>query len=97
VKRVFQIGAIAAAAFAAALAPATAEVCAEGMTSTGECVDPGLAASARLSAVILSQPSISYTAFPILPAGDLDFRYPNQLIPNQQFLPPNRGTVRLRR
>jgi hypothetical protein len=96
VKRLIQIGAIAATVLSAATLTATADNCREGMTATGECVDPGLAAAERLAAVILSQPNISYTAFPVLPAGDLDFRYPNQLIPNPQTIQPNRGAIRLR-
>jgi hypothetical protein len=64
---------------------ASAQVrCLEGRTASGQCVDPGLADAMRQSAVIFSQPKLSYTAFPILPADDRNFRYPNQLIP-----PPN--------
>jgi len=97
VKRFFQIAPVVAVSLAVSLAAGKADVCPEGMTATGECVDPGLAVAERLSAVILSQPALSYTAFPVLPAGDLDFRYPHQLIPNQQTLPPNSGVIRRRR
>lgn len=57
--------------------------CAEGMTASGECVDPGLAAGARQTAIIISQTKISYTAYPVLPNGDTSYRYPNQLNPDQ--------------
>jgi hypothetical protein len=68
-----------------ALAPAAATAqgkCPEGRTASGECVNPGLAATARLTATIFSQPKISKTAFPILPFDDRVYRYPNQLIPD---------------
>ena len=91
-KTIFQISVLAAFSLTVALLPAYAQnKCPEGMTATGECVDPGIAASARLSAVILSQPKISYTAYPVLPSGDLDYRYPNQLNPNQ-LTPASTGT-----
>lgn len=57
--------------------------CPEGRTITGACVNPGLAASARQTAVIFSQPKISQTAYPVLPVDDRFFRYPNQLNPDQ--------------
>jgi hypothetical protein len=57
--------------------------CSEGRRSSGDCVNPGLAASNRQTATIFSQPKISKTAFPVLPADDRRFRYPNQLIPDQ--------------
>lgn len=57
--------------------------CPEGRTMTGACVNPALAASARQSAVIYSQPKISNTAYPVLPVEDQFFRYPNQLNPDQ--------------
>jgi hypothetical protein len=61
---------------------ASAQVkCAEGKTARGECVNPALAAAMRQTAIIFSQPKISQTAFPILPAQDLMYRYPHQLIP----------------
>jgi hypothetical protein len=62
---------------------ANAEVkCPEGKTATGDCVNPALAAAMRQAAIIFSQPQISKTAFPILPADDRVYRYPNQLIPS---------------
>ena len=71
--------------------PAKAQ-CAEGKTASGECVDPGLAAGARQSAIIFSQPKISQTALPLLPNDDRSFRYPNGLIPDPQTASPT-GTV----
>jgi hypothetical protein len=62
---------------------ANAEVkCPEGKTAAGDCVNPALAAAMRQTAIIFSQPKISQTAFPILPAADLIYRYPHQLIPS---------------
>jgi len=62
---------------------ASAQVkCPEGKMASGECVAPGLGAAARQTNVIFSQPKISQTAFPVLPADDRLFRYPNQLIPD---------------
>src|SRR5262249_50198561 len=87
---------IARAAFLAAalILPGAASAqgaCPEGKTASGQCVNPGLAQGMQQSALILSQPKISYTAFPILPADDFTFRYPNQLVPNQ-LLPAATGT-----
>jgi hypothetical protein len=63
--------------------PALAQAkCPEGMTASGQCVDPRLAAGARQAGIIFSIPKISYTAYPILPNGDVRYRYPNQLIPD---------------
>jgi hypothetical protein len=56
--------------------------CPEGKTSNGDCVNPGLAAAMRQTAIIFSQPKISQTTFPVLPADDRLYRYPNQLIPD---------------
>jgi len=68
---------------ALAATAATAQVkCPEGRTASGECVPPALGAAARQTNVIFSQPKISQTAFPVLPADDRLFRYPNQLIPD---------------
>jgi hypothetical protein len=54
---------------------ANAEVkCPEGKTTAGDCVNPALAAAMRQTAIIFSQPKISQTAFPILPAQDLIYR-----------------------
>jgi hypothetical protein len=62
---------------------ANAEVkCPEGRTATGDCVNPALAAAMRQTAIVFSQPKISQTAFPILPAQDFIYRYPHQLIPS---------------
>jgi hypothetical protein len=57
--------------------------CPEGKTANGECVNPALIEVMQQDAVIFSQPKISMTAFPILPADDYRLRYPNQVIPPQ--------------
>ncbi|HSP51041.1 MAG TPA: hypothetical protein VLN61_12860 [Pseudolabrys sp.] len=57
--------------------------CIEGTAANGECVDPAIANTMRQSAVIFSQPKISYTAYPVLPTGDSAYRYPHQLNPDQ--------------
>lgn len=57
--------------------------CPEGRTLSGECVNPSLAAAARQSAVLFSQPLISYTAYPVLPVEDQRQRYPESLKPPQ--------------
>jgi hypothetical protein len=57
--------------------------CPDGRTAAGRCIDPGLAETARQSAIIYSQPKISQTHYPVLPALDWLFRYPNQLNPDQ--------------
>ena len=56
--------------------------CPEGKTANGDCVNAALAAALRQTAIIFSQPKISQTAFPVLPADDRLYRYPNQLIPS---------------
>jgi hypothetical protein len=74
------------ASFSLALLASTAVAqpfCSEGSLSNSDCVNPGLAASNRQTAIIFSQPRISKTAFPVLPGDDRRFRYPNQLIPDQ--------------
>jgi hypothetical protein len=67
------------------LAPAVASAqqvkCPEGQTASGECVPPNLAARLRTTAIIFAQPKISQTAYPVLPADDWQYRYPNQVIP----------------
>jgi hypothetical protein len=53
--------------------------CGEGKTTGGQCVNSGLAETARQAAVIFSQPKISQTAYPVLPSSDTRYRYPHQL------------------
>ena len=60
------------------------KACPEGRTASGQCVNAGLASSMRQDAVIFAQPKISQTAFPVLPSADWQYRYPHNLIPNQQ-------------
>jgi hypothetical protein len=57
--------------------------CREGGAANGECINSALIEVMQQNAVIFSQPKISITAFPILPADDYRLRYPNQLIPPQ--------------
>jgi hypothetical protein len=69
--------------------PADAQrLCPEGQQLNGNCVNAGLAASNRKTAVIFSQPKISQTTLPVLPADDLRYRYPNQLIPDRFKMSP---------
>jgi hypothetical protein len=73
------------AALPCALAPAVAaaqRACPDGRTASGECVNAGLAESMRQAGVIYSQPKLSSTAYPVLPALDYTFRYPHQLNPD---------------
>jgi hypothetical protein len=83
---------------ACAIAPGAAiaqGACPDGRTAAGQCINPSLAEFQRQSAVIYSQPKISQTHYPILPALDWIFRYPNQLNPDQNkpsqmgVLPPS--------
>src|SRR5262249_37475178 len=74
---------IAAAAMLLPGAAAAQGACPEGRTASGQCVNPGLAQGMQQSALLFSQPKISFTTLPILPADDFIFRYPNQLIPDQ--------------
>ncbi len=73
-----------ALAGAMSVGPSLAQpACPEGRTASGDCVNPGLALIAQQNGVIFSQPKISFTAFPLLPSGDAQFRYPNNVIPDQ--------------
>lgn len=54
--------------------------CSEGRTTTGQCVNPGLASNARRSAVMFAQPKLSATAVPVLPSLDPFYRYPHELL-----------------
>jgi hypothetical protein len=56
--------------------------CPAGRTGNGQCVNAALATGMTQSAVITSQPKLSYTHYPVLPALDWIFRYPNQLNPD---------------
>jgi hypothetical protein len=84
-KRILVVSAALAAAFGAACTvPSLAQTgCLEGRTASGQCVNAGLASAVQQIGVIFSQPKISYTAFPLLPSGDTQFRYPYNLIPDQ--------------
>lgn len=56
--------------------------CPEGKTATGQCVNPGLADALRQTAIIFSQSKISQIHYPVLPADDRRYRYPNELNPD---------------
>ena len=83
-KRILLVSAAMAILGAASSVPSFAQPsCPEGRTASGQCVNAGLAAAIQQIGIIFSQPKISYTAFPILPSGDTQYRYPNNLIPDQ--------------
>jgi hypothetical protein len=65
--------------------------CPEGRTAGGECVSASLAWTMRQMGIIFSQPKISQTAYPVLPAEDRLYRYPNQLNPDPLKPPPVAG------
>jgi hypothetical protein len=54
--------------------------CPDGRTASGQCINPLFADTMRQTAVIFSQPKISYTHYPVMPSVDWKYRYPNQLI-----------------
>jgi hypothetical protein len=88
---------VCAALFATAtlLLPAAASAqgdCPEGRTARGPCANVPLARGMQKNAMIFSQPRISSQAFALVPADDFSFRYPHQLIPNQQ-MPAGAGTL----
>ena len=75
------------------LLPAVAvaqRTCPDGRTATGQCVNAGLAESMRQGGVIYSQPKLSNTAYPVLPAFDFFFRYPHQINPDPMKPSPTR-------
>ncbi len=68
-----------------ATAPAAAQgqrSCPDGRTASGQCIDPLFADAMRQTAIIFSQPKISYTHYPILPSFDWRYRYPHELNPD---------------
>jgi len=72
-----------AAVVALSPAPAAAQAkCLEGRTASGQCVNAGLADALRQAAILFSQPKLSQTHYPILPADDRRYRYPNELNPD---------------
>jgi hypothetical protein len=71
---------------------ALAQACPEGRAANGECVRDGMSTFMTQSAVIYSQPKISQTHYPILPALDWIFRYPHQVNPNP-LTPSAPGTL----
>ena len=87
-KRILQISAAGAVAIWSVVSavPAFAQRgCPEGRTASGQCVNAGLAAAIEQSGILFSQPKISYTALPILPSGDMQYRYPYNLIPSMMM------------
>jgi uncharacterized membrane protein YgcG len=58
-------------------------ICAAGRAANGQCVNAAMATAAITTAVVFSQPKISFTAYPVLPASDRLYRWPHQLNPNQ--------------
>ena len=50
----------------------------EAKTASGGCVNPGLSRSLRLRSILMSQPRISETAFPIPPSGDRMYPRPGE-------------------
>jgi hypothetical protein len=93
-KRIVQVsGLLAAAIWTVSTAPGFAQTgCPEGRTASGQCVNAPLASAIQQIGIIFSQPKISYTAFPVLPSGDSQYRYPNNLIPDQ-MQPRAAGTL----
>jgi hypothetical protein len=59
--------------------------CPDGRTASGQCINPLFADAMRQTAIIFSQPKISYTHYPVLPSLDWKYRYPNALNPNPQI------------
>ena len=86
-KRCLTVGIFFAGSVLVSAAATAQTTCPAGRAANGACVNPSLADSMTLNAVITSQPKLSYTAYPILPSFDWDLRYPNQLNPNP--LPPS--------
>jgi hypothetical protein len=56
--------------------------CPDGRTGSGQCINPLFADAMRQTAIIFSQPKISYTHYPVLPSLDWKYKYPNSLNPN---------------
>lgn len=71
------------------------ETCLEGKTSSGECVNAGLAATARQGSIIFSRPELSQTAQPIMPELDYKYRYPHELTTTPPDVPLTGPTLGL--
>ena len=91
-RRVTQAVLLAAACAVPAGAAFAQGACPAGRAGNGQCVNAAFAAGVIQSAVIYSQPKLSYTHYPVLPSLDWIFRYPNQLNPNQ-LTPAAPGTL----
>ena len=48
--------------------------CPEGRAANGACAKPGLVQVARKSAVVDTQPKLSFTSPPVLPSEDYEYR-----------------------
>jgi hypothetical protein len=83
-----RLGTAALLAIIVAGAPGAASAqqsCPDGRTASGQCINPLFADAMRQTAIIFSQPKISYTHYPVLPSLDWKYRYPNALNPNPQM------------
>jgi hypothetical protein len=56
--------------------------CPAGRTGHGQCANAEFTTGMTRGAVITSQPKLSATHYPVLPAIDWIFRYPNQINPD---------------
>jgi hypothetical protein len=66
---------LATAMMVGALSSATAQGrCPEGRAANGACAKPGLVQVARKSTVVDTQPKLSFTAPPVLPSEDYEYR-----------------------
>ncbi len=65
----------AAAMLIGTLSAASAQAtCPEGRTASGACVKPDLAQAMRKNTIVETQPKLSFTAPPVLPSGDYEYR-----------------------
>lgn len=88
-KQIVKIVSISAfAVLALPVVAAAQQKCPEGRSASGDCVNPGLVASARQTSIVFAQPKISQTAFPILPADDPKFRLLQQLTRDRPIVGP---------
>ena len=81
-RRILQAGLLVISCLAWPHAASAQVRCPEGKAFNGDCVNPALAEAIRKTAIIFAQPKLSQTAYPVLPADDRLYRYPNQLIPD---------------
>jgi hypothetical protein len=73
--RTMQTTMIAAALLAGTLSTAGAQTtCPEGRTALGSCVRPDLAQAIRKNTIVETQSKLSFTAPPVLPSEDYEYR-----------------------